>query len=121
MVHRVLRDDRQIRSQHATFRLLLILWLMYCIISPPAPPLVPHTPPVPPPGPLPDLSFVLQVAATGVGSTMSLLGGLIANGAIGRHPGDVLAMCGVEASLEYLGTALHLFPAFVRVSTRRER
>lgn len=56
-----------------------------------------------------------QVAATGVGSTLSLLGNLVAYGAIRRRGGETLATCGVEALLRDLGTALHLFPAFVRV------
>lgn len=56
-----------------------------------------------------------QVAATGVGSTVSILGSFIACGVFDRDPGDMLAKCYVESLVTAVGTALHLFPAFVRV------
>lgn len=62
--------------------------------------------------------FILytQVAATGVGSFFSMIGGLIAYGTIRREEGDFLALCGVETLLTSIGVALMFFPAFIRVS-----
>ncbi|CAM9240524.1 unnamed protein product, partial [Hapterophycus canaliculatus] len=58
---------------------------------------------------------VTLVAATGVGSSISILGGLTAYGALRRESGDFLAQCNAETLLTSLGIALHFFPAFIRV------
>lgn len=56
------------------------------------------------------------MAATGVGSSFTILGGLTAYGALRRESGDFLAQCNAETLLTSLGVALHFFPAFIRVS-----
>eukprot|EP00903_Cladosiphon_okamuranus_P011013 g10402.t1 len=58
---------------------------------------------------------VTLVAATGVGSSFSIVGGLIAYGAWRREEGDFLAQCGAETVLLAVGVTLQFFPAFVRV------
>lgn len=59
-----------------------------------------------------------QVAATGVGSSFSMVGGLIAYGALRREEGDFLARCSAETLLLAVGVTLQFFPAFVRVSDK---